>query len=122
VEETQVSVLDMRDSPLMRIQVLGDETISRQARTYAEYRLFAALTQLAGADQVRDASIVLRHVNGSGDGQVVTCMVTVTWEGANTTRVRTTGDHPYAAINRAIERLRSTSPSERVDWGVVENG
>ena len=105
----------------MRIQVLGDDTISQQARTYAEYRVFAALTQLAGADQARDASVVLRHVNRSGDGQVVTCVVTVTWEGANTTRVWTTGDHPYAAINRAVERLRS-STSERVDWRVVENG
>lgn len=106
----------------MRIQVLGDDTIRQQARTYAEYRVFAALTQLAGADHVRDASVVLRHVNRSGDGQVVTCMVTVTWERSNTLRVRTTGDHPYAAINRAVERLRSTSTSERVDWEVVENG
>ena len=106
----------------MRIQVLGDDTISQQARTYAEYRVFAALTQLAGADHVRDASVVLRHVNRSGDGQVVTCMVTVTWESSNTLRVRSTGDHPYAAINGAVERLRSTSTSERADWGVVENG
>ena len=106
----------------MRIQVLGDDTISQQARTYAEYRVFAALTPLAGADQVRDASVVLRHVNRSGDRQVVTCVVTITWEGSNTMRVRTTGDHPYAAINRAVDRLRSTSTSGRVDWGVVENG
>jgi ribosome-associated translation inhibitor RaiA len=122
VEKAQISVLDMRHSPVMRIQVLGDDTISQQARTYAEYRVFAALTQLSGADQVTDASVVLRHVKRSGDDQVVTCMVTVTREGSNTMRVRTTGDHPYAAINRAVERLRSTSTSERVDWGVVENG
>ena len=121
MEKAQISVLDMRHSPVMRIQVLGDDTISQQARTYAEYRVFAALTQLAGADQVTDASVVLRHVKRSGDGQVVTCMVTVTREGS-TMRVRTTGDHPYAAINRAVERLRSTSTPERVDWGVVENG
>jgi ribosome-associated translation inhibitor RaiA len=102
----------------MRIQVLGDDTIGQQARTYAEYRVFAALTQLLGADHVRNASVVLRQVNRRGDGAVVTCMVTVTWEGSNTTRVRTTGNHPYAAINRAVERLRSTTPSERVECGV----
>ena len=106
----------------MRIQVLGDDTIGQQARTYAEYRIFAALTQLAGTDHVKDASVVLRHVNRSGDDQVVMCTVTVTWGGSNTTRVRTTGNHPYAAINRAVERLRSTSASERVHWGLVENG
>jgi ribosome-associated translation inhibitor RaiA len=106
----------------MRIQVLGDDTISRQARTYAEYRVFAALTQLAGAEQVRDARVVLRRTNRSGDGESVTCMVTVMVAGSNPMRVRTVGDHPYAAINRAVERLRSASTSERVDWGLVESG
>jgi ribosome-associated translation inhibitor RaiA len=112
----------MRDSPSMRIDVLGDDTISQQARTYAEYRVFAVLTQLAGADHVQDARVVLRRANGSGDRESVTCLVTVNVAGSNPMRVRTTGDHPYAAINRAVERLRSTSTSERVDWGVVENG
>ena len=98
----------------MRIQVLGDDTIGRQARTYAEYRVFAALTQLAGADQVRDASVVLRHVHRGGDRDVVTCMVTVTWESSNTMRVRTTGDHAYAAINRAVEAVGRSVVAERV--------
>jgi hypothetical protein len=106
----------------MRIQVLGDDTISQQALAYAEYRVFAALTQLAGTDDVRDASVVLRQVNRSSDGQVVACMVTVTWEGSNTMRVRTMANHPYAAINRAVERLRITDTTEGVDWSVVENG
>jgi ribosome-associated translation inhibitor RaiA len=106
----------------MRIQVLGDEAISQQARTYAEYRVFAALTQLAGADHVREASVVLRHVNRGGDGQVVTCVVSVTREGSNTMRVRTTGDHPYAAINRAVERLRTASTSELIEQTSVESG
>lgn len=106
----------------MRIQVLADETIGQQARTYAEYRVFAALTQLAGADHVRDASVVVRHVNRNGSGQVVTCVVSVTWEGSNTMRVQTTGDHPYAAINRAVERLRSASTFELIDQTSVESG
>jgi ribosome-associated translation inhibitor RaiA len=117
-----VSVFDMRDSPSMHIEVLGDDTISHQARTYAEYRVFAALTQLAGAQQVRDARVVLRRASRSGDAESVTCMVTVTVAGSNPMRVRTAGDHPYAAINRAVERLRSTSTSERIDVGVVESG
>lgn len=106
----------------MRIYVLGDETISSQARTYAEYRVFAALTQLAEAKQVRDARVVLRRENRSGAGEAVTCMVTVTVGDSNPMRVRTIGDHPYAAINRAVERLRNASTSERIDSEAVENG
>ena len=37
----------------MRIEVVGGDTISQQARTYAEYRVFAALTQVADAERVR---------------------------------------------------------------------
>src|SRR5688572_23099327 len=106
----------------MRIHVLADATISQQVRTYAEYRLFAALTQLAGADQVQEARVVLRRANRGGERESVTCMVTVTVVGSTPIRVRTTGDHPYAAINRAVERLRSLGASERVEWGVVESG
>lgn len=102
----------------MRIQVQGDDTISSQARTYAEYRVFAALTQLTGAEQAR---VVLRR-GSRGSGDNVTCMVTVSVAGANPVRVWTTGDHPYAAINRAVERLRSATTSERIDWDVVESG
>ena len=32
----------------MRIEVVGADTISQQARTYAEYRVFAALTRVRG--------------------------------------------------------------------------
>ena len=106
----------------MRIQVLGDDTISRQARTYAEYRVFAALTQGAGAERLQDARVVLRRANGRGDGAGVTCRITVTVAGSNPLRVRTTGDHPYAAINRAVEHLKRAGTSERIEWEVVESG
>ena len=46
----------------MRIEVKGEGTISRQARTYAEYRVFAALTQFSEADQVRRVRVRLRPV------------------------------------------------------------
>ena len=90
----------------MRIQVLGDDTIGKQARTYAEYRVFAALTQLDRAEHVRDARVVLRRRRRS-QGESVTCVVTITLANSSPRRVCTAGDHPYAAINRAVERLRS---------------
>jgi ribosome-associated translation inhibitor RaiA len=106
----------------MRIDVLGDDTISPQARTYAEYRIFAALTQLADAEQVRDTRVVLRRARRGNDGDGVRCIVTVTLAGSDPVRVRATGDHPYAAINRAVERLSAASRSELVEQRSVESG
>jgi ribosome-associated translation inhibitor RaiA len=93
----------------MRIQVLGDDTIGPQARTYAEYRLFAALTQGADADPVSDARVVLR-THRRRQCAVVTCTVTVSLGGRRTVRIRARGDHAYAAINQAVERLRDAGP------------
>ena len=45
----------------MRIEVLGYDTISAQARTYAEYRLFAELSRVADTNRVRHARLVLRR-------------------------------------------------------------
>ena len=39
----------------MRIEVIGEGKISQQARTYAEYRLFAALTQSSEVGKVQIA-------------------------------------------------------------------
>ena len=51
----------------MRIEVVGEGTISQQARTYAEYRVFAALTQFSDADKVQRVRVLLRPVKlGSG--------------------------------------------------------
>jgi hypothetical protein len=93
----------MRDSPAMRIQVLGDHTISQQARTDAEYRVFAALTQLAGADHVRGASVVLRHLDRSGDGQVVTRM----------DDRHVGGLEHHASVHHARPSLRCNQPRRR---------
>ncbi len=41
----------------MRIEVVGLDTINQQARTYAEYRVFAALTQFADTETVRRARV-----------------------------------------------------------------
>jgi ribosome-associated translation inhibitor RaiA len=90
----------------MRIEVVRDEAISAQARTYAEYRVFAALTQSTGRRNVRCARIVLRPVKDDDAGCApAACTVIIRFEQSDTVRVNATGPHPYAAINRAVERL-----------------
>lgn len=106
----------------MRIEVLGDETISPQAKTYAEYRVFAALTQRAGAGQVRHARIVLRRASRHRAWDGVTCIVTVVLDGAGALRARTTCDHAYAAINGAVERLGTRRKPAAVTRAVERAG
>ena len=53
----------------MRIEVVGEGTISQQARTYAEYRVFAALTQFSEADKVRTRSLL------SSSGWLAHCLI-----------------------------------------------
>jgi ribosome-associated translation inhibitor RaiA len=89
----------------MHIEVVGDESISQQARTYAEYRVFAALSRLVDTDRVRRARLILRRTQSKRAGEGVACTVTVDIKDGDSLRVRTSGDHPYAAINRAVERL-----------------
>jgi len=93
----------------MRIEIIGDDSISRQARTYAEYRLFAALSEVIDTEQVLSASLVLRRAKNARDGGGVVCTVTIDLHGGEVARVRASGEHPYAAINRTVERLRLSS-------------
>jgi ribosome-associated translation inhibitor RaiA len=94
----------------MHIEVQTHDDISPQARTYAEYRLFAALSQLVGSDRVRSARVVLRRAKLKHGCEGVSCTLTVAVGGAGVLRIRTTDHHAYAAINRAVERLRNTRP------------
>jgi hypothetical protein len=91
----------------MRIEVHGESTISPQARTYAEYRIFAALTQFSEADKVRRVRVLLRPVKLGRGGEGIACIVTVGLEGFKSFRIRTTASHAYAAINHAVERIRA---------------
>ena len=93
----------------MRIQVVGENSISEQARAYAEYRMFAALAQ--SAERVRGARVVLRSRDRHGGCDRVVCAVTIDLKGTRSLRVRTTGAHAYAAINRAVERVRMATES-----------
>jgi ribosome-associated translation inhibitor RaiA len=89
-----------------RIHVVTDnDSISSQARTYAEYRVFAALTR--HAQNFRRVRVLLRPRHDRGACDKVTCAVSVTLEPSGSARVRTTGPHVYAAINRAVERLEA---------------
>ena len=97
----------------MRIEIVGDCSISRQARTYAEYRLFAALSQSVDTSQVGRASLALRRATSGRHCGGVVCTVTVELKCGEITRLRTFGDHPYAAINRAVDRFRLSSPVRR---------
>lgn len=86
-----------------RITVVGDDTINAQARTYAEYRVFAALARHTRS--VRRVRVVLRHTDARGSCDKVICVVTVGLEPVGSLRIRVRGPHVYAAINRAVERL-----------------
>ena len=97
----------------MRIKVIGDDSISPQTRAYAEYRLFAALTQVLDAGRVQNASLVLGRAKSRRRCDGVVCTVTVELRGGDVTRLRTFGEHPYAAINRAVERFRRNWRPER---------
>ena len=99
----------------MRIEVVGEGRISQQARTYAEYRVFAALTQFSEADKVRGVRVLLRAVKVGSRCEGIACTVTIALDGLDSFRIRTTGPHAYAAINRAVERIRTKVPNGTVD-------
>jgi ribosome-associated translation inhibitor RaiA len=87
-----------------RIRVVGDDqSISPQARTYAEYRVFSALTR--HTQEFRRARVVLHQVSDAAGCDKVACAVTISLEPSGSIRIRVTGPHGYAAINRAVERL-----------------
>jgi ribosome-associated translation inhibitor RaiA len=88
----------------MHIEVMGeDESSNAQARTYAEYRVFAALARYA--QRVRGARVVLRRDERDGTHDTVVCAVTVALEPSGSVRARSRGQHVYAAIDRAVERI-----------------
>ena len=99
----------------VRVEVLGEDSISSQARAYAEYRVFAALTHIAETQKLRRARVVLRPINGESGCDRVSCTVTVTVDGLDALRVRAIGAHAYAAINRAVERITTTRAPRVLD-------
>jgi ribosome-associated translation inhibitor RaiA len=88
----------------MRIEVISEvESSNAQARTYAEYKVFAALAQ--HTQHVRGARVVLRQDKRNGTSESVACAVTVALVPSGSVRTSACGPHAYAAINRTVERL-----------------
>jgi len=88
----------------MRIEVIGDDSSSNtQARTYAEYRVFAALARHTA--RVRGARVVLRRNDVRRKCEEVVCTVTLALAPSGSARTRAGGQHAYAAINRAVQRI-----------------
>jgi ribosome-associated translation inhibitor RaiA len=87
-----------------RIVVIGDEAaVSPQARTYAEYRVFAVVAR--HTRRVQRVRVVLTPIHGDANCDRLRCVVTVDLDDAPVVRVQATGVHMYQAINRAVERL-----------------
>jgi ribosome-associated translation inhibitor RaiA len=103
----------------MRIEVVAEGTITQQARMYAEYRVFAGMTQFLEPDKVRRVRVLLRPVKPGSGCDRIACTVTVALKGADSFRIRTTGPHAYAAINRAVERIRTSAANGIVDRASV---
>ena len=89
---------------MTRIVVISDDaTVSPQARTYAEYRVFAVIGR--HAKRVRRVRVTLEALQGHGGDERLRCAVAVDLERSATLHVRGTGPHIYAAIDRTVERL-----------------
>ena len=84
-----------------QIDVVVDAGISSQAHAYAEYRLFAALSHLTGAEGVEHALVELRRSGADG----VSCTLTLLLNGGGDVCIRTADTHAYGAINLAVDRL-----------------
>ena len=84
---------------MLRIEVRAADHLSSQARTYAEYRVFAALLPLTREGDVRGAQVELRDAAYGAE-----CVITIVRDRAPMI-VRASASHVYGAINRAVERL-----------------
>ncbi|MGE3274429.1 MAG: hypothetical protein AB7O67_04915 [Vicinamibacterales bacterium] len=99
----------------MQIQVRGDDSINQQALTYAEYRLFAAVSEVFDVGRVHRANLELRSVEREEGCPVVHCVATVDVVGGERLHVSTRDAHPYAAINRAVEWIRDHKQRIRIN-------
>ena len=103
----------------MRIDVEADPAIDQQTRTYAEYRLFAALAPALDARRVARARLVLRRARTGRGGARTVCAVALEAPDRAVTRFIAAGSHPYQAINRAVDGVRhATRPPEGADRGL----
>lgn len=88
----------------MRIPLTGkDVIITDQLRTYVEYRLFTSVTPYQAL--IRAISVTLGQNRGNG-GRFL-CVVAVDLGPGEQIKIRASGAHPNAAIDRAAQRTSS---------------
>ena len=85
----------------MRIPLTGKNVmITDQLRTYVEYRLFTSVARYEAL--IRGINVTLGHNPGKG-GRFL-CVVALDLGPGGQIRIRASGAHPNAAIDRAAER------------------
>lgn len=88
----------------MRIDVIAnDDSITPQARAYAEYRIFAALARHTRV--IRRVRVELAQAERNGRVACVTCAVHLILDPSGSARARAQGVHAFGAIDRAAERI-----------------
>jgi ribosome-associated translation inhibitor RaiA len=85
----------------MRIPLTGkDVIITDQLQTYVEYRLFTSVAPYQAL--IRGVNVTLGHNRGNG-GRFL-CVVAVDLGPGEQIKIRASGAHPNAAIDRAADR------------------
>jgi ribosomal subunit interface protein len=96
----------------MRLVLTGiDVVIGERLQAYVEYRLFTAIARYQ--EIVRSVNVILKR-NPTTSGQFL-CIIALDCGPVSPIRIRASGPHPNAAIDRATARLslrlsRQTSP------------
>jgi ribosome-associated translation inhibitor RaiA len=103
----------MTDTPagVIAIDVVGDSAISQQTRSYAEYRMFAILTK--HDVRPRHVRLALRSVEPEDSCRFCECDAALRFADGMTVNVSVRGAHPYAAVNRAIDRVDAALAERR---------
>jgi ribosome-associated translation inhibitor RaiA len=93
------------------IHVVGDAAIPQQTKNYAEYRVFAVVTK----HHLRPQSVrlTLRSIEPENECRFCECETTLTMHDGRIMSVSVRGAHPYAAVNRAIDRIDIALSEER---------
>ena len=85
----------------MRIPLTGkDVIITDQLQTYVEYRLFTSIARYQAL--IREVNVTLEHDRGNRSRFL--CVVTVDLRPGEQIKIRASGAHPNAAIDRAADR------------------
>jgi ribosomal subunit interface protein len=86
----------------MRILVTSkDVIITDQLQTYVEYRLFTAIARYQAV--ICGINVALGH--NAGHRQRFLCVVMVDLSSGEQIKIRASGAHPNAAIDRAADRM-----------------